>query len=461
MKKVALLIGVSEYEPGLNALPAALRDIEALQRVLRDPEMGGFDEVKTLSNPERQTMEFEIEALFEERTKSDLVLLFFSGHGIKPDANTLYFASRNTRKNASGDLIRSTAVEARFIHGIMNNSRAKRQTIILDCCYSGAFDPALQAKDNGSVNLQTQLMGAEGRVLLASSGSTEYSFAHKESDLSIYTRYLVEGIETGAGDLNNDGLVSVRELHDYAVSKVQETAPQMNPKIIALKDIGLDIVLSKARVTDPKLQYRKMASEYANTGTIQRTRLAILDTLRQQLGLTTGEAAEIEAEVLRPYQERLANQRRYRETLVTEAEHEYPLSASAIEDLNTLQKMYGLRDEDVLPIKKEVEAQFDQQAATYQQNLIQYEHALTDAIRQEFPFSQQIRQKLKDLHQSLGLRDEDISAIETPILATKQTEYERQQAAARQAAQKKWEQEQAAQKQREREQAAQKQRERQ
>ena len=34
MKKLALLIGVSEYKPGLAQLPAALADIAALERVL-------------------------------------------------------------------------------------------------------------------------------------------------------------------------------------------------------------------------------------------------------------------------------------------------------------------------------------------------------------------------------------------------------------------------------------------
>jgi uncharacterized caspase-like protein len=42
MTKVALLIGVSEYEPGLNRLPSAVKDVEAMQRVLAHPEMGGF-----------------------------------------------------------------------------------------------------------------------------------------------------------------------------------------------------------------------------------------------------------------------------------------------------------------------------------------------------------------------------------------------------------------------------------
>ncbi len=366
MAKVGLLIGVSEYEPGLNPLPAAVKDIEALRRVLQDPEMGGFDEVKTLANPEPHAMQLAIETLFDSRAKDDLVLLFFSGHGIKDDAGRLYFASRITRKNAKENLIRSTAVPASFVHDIMNNSRAKRQAIILDCCFSGAFDLGLQAKDDGSVDLRTQL-GAEGRVVLTSSSSTQYSFEQQGSDLSIYTRYLVEGIETGAGDINSDGFVSILELHEYAVSKVQEEAPAMTPKIIVIKDKGFEIVLAKARVADPKLKYRKAASRYANAGTIRPAGRAVLNTLRQQLGLTAEEAAAIEAEVLRPYQERLANLQKYRETLIAEAEDEYPLSEFAREDLNTLQQMLLLRDGDVLPIQQEIEARFTQQAEAKRQ----------------------------------------------------------------------------------------------
>ena len=185
MAKVALLIGVSEYAVGLNPLPAAVKDVVAFERILKDSEMGDFDEVKVLINPEPQAMQYEVETLFSGRSKDDFVLLFFSGHGIKDDSNNLYFATRITRKSAKGELIRSTAVPARFVHEVMNNSRAKRQAIILDCCFSGAFDPTLQSKgDDGSVDLQGQL-GAEGRVVLTSSSSTQYSFEQQGSDLSL------------------------------------------------------------------------------------------------------------------------------------------------------------------------------------------------------------------------------------------------------------------------------------
>jgi hypothetical protein len=35
MAKVALLIGVSEYEPGLNPLPAAVKDVAEFSKILR------------------------------------------------------------------------------------------------------------------------------------------------------------------------------------------------------------------------------------------------------------------------------------------------------------------------------------------------------------------------------------------------------------------------------------------
>ena len=42
MTNTALLIGVSEYPEGLDSLPSSMRDVEALQKVLEDPAIGGF-----------------------------------------------------------------------------------------------------------------------------------------------------------------------------------------------------------------------------------------------------------------------------------------------------------------------------------------------------------------------------------------------------------------------------------
>ncbi|MEH2014691.1 caspase family protein [Nostoc sp.] len=96
MAKVALLIGVSEYEPGLNSLPSAVKDVEAMQRVLVNPEMGGFAmaDITGLKNSQRQEIEDAIYHLFSNRQKDDLLLFYFSGHGIKDDKRKLYLSTR-------------------------------------------------------------------------------------------------------------------------------------------------------------------------------------------------------------------------------------------------------------------------------------------------------------------------------------------------------------------------------
>ncbi|AFY35721.1 caspase family protein [Calothrix sp. PCC 7507] len=216
-KKLALLIGVSQYETGLPPIPTAIKDVAAMQRVLQNPDLGGF-EVKTIENPDLITMQIAIEELFKNCEKNDVTLLFFSGHGITDDANRLYLTTCNTRIDA----FYSTAVSASNVKNIMQKSPSKWQVVILDCCYSGAFGLDWEPKPTSG-----------GCALLASSTAVRLSFEAEES--GIYTRYIVEGIETGAADLNKDGFISVDELNDYVQGKVQAEKPEMKPEMHPVK----------------------------------------------------------------------------------------------------------------------------------------------------------------------------------------------------------------------------------
>ncbi|MBP5973193.1 ABC transporter substrate-binding protein [Brasilonema sp. CT11] len=396
MAKFALLIGVSEYEPGLTPLPAAVKDVEAMQRILQHPEIGDFDQVKPLLNPERQAMEEAIETLFSGRQKDDLVLLFFSGHGIKDESGKLYFGTRNTRKTDKGELVRSTAVAASFVHDIMSNSRPKsrHQVVILDCCFSGAFAEGMSAKsakDDGFVDLKNQL-GQEGRAVLTSSTSTQYSFEQQGADISTYTRYIVEGLGTGVADRDQDGWISVDELHEYARQKVQEVAPAMRPEIYAIKE-GYKIKLAKAPIGDPKLIYRREVEYWVKggDGEISFTGRTTLDEKRNTLELSSEKTATIEAQVLEPIKVYKQKLQRYEQALRTEIEHGFPLSDRTHADLTRLQQVLGLRDEDIALVKAPIIA--EQQPST--------------------PVP-------TPLEQALGLTDEDIALVEAPIIAEQQ-----------------------------------------
>ncbi|MBE8968709.1 ABC transporter substrate-binding protein [Nostocales cyanobacterium LEGE 12452] len=357
MAKVALLIGVSEYEPGLTPLPAAAKDIEAIQRVLENPEIGGFDDVKVLLNPQRHEMEEAIGILFDNRQKDDLVLLFFSGHGIKDESGKLYFAARNTRKTDKGVPARATTVPANFVHEAMSDSRSKREVVILDCCFSGAFAKDMAAKDDGFVDVKNQL-GGEGRAVLTSSTSTQFAFEQQGVDTSTYTSYIVEGLETGAADRDEDGWISVDELHEYAAKKVQESTPAMKPEIYPVKG-GFKIKLAKAPSNDPKLTYLREVEYWVEggNGEISVAGRAALDALQETLQLSSEDAAAIETQVLAPIENKRIKLQRYELAFRDEIRQGFPLSDRTGANLKRLQQALGLRDEDIALIEAPIIAE--------------------------------------------------------------------------------------------------------
>ena len=347
MGKYALLIGVSTYGEGLQELPAAPKDVAALQEVLLNPQLGGFDEVKPLVNPTQSDMAREIELWFQGRQPEDLVLLFFSGHGVKDERRDLYFASASTEKQRN-HLLTSSATSAQFIHRCINRCKAKYQVLILDCCFSGAFGD-LVARDDGEIPLEEQL-GAEGRVVLTSTSAVDYSFEEKGTDLSIYTRYLVEGIASGAADEDGDGLISIDELHRFAKRKVQETSPVMSPTLLIPKGESYRIRIARAPQDDPKVKYRKEAERRVASGQFSIPAKRLLRLRRQELGVPDADAETIEAEVLKPFQEYQRKRQVYEETLQECLQAEAKLSPNVIKDLMDFRDHLGLRPEDVSAI---------------------------------------------------------------------------------------------------------------
>ncbi len=418
MAKFALLIGVSEYEPGLNPLPAAVKDLDAMQEVLLHPEIGNFaaSNIILLKNPNRQVMEESIEMLFANRHKDDLLLLFFSGHGIKDDTGRLYLGTSQTRKTLQGDLVRSSAVAANFVHENMSRSRSKRQVVILDSCFSGAFADGLAAKDDGTVDIRTQL-GGEGRAVLTSSSSTQYSFEQEGEELSLYTRFLIEGMKTGEADMDGDDVISIDELHEYASRKVRGVKPEMRPEIYAVRE-GFKIRLSKVPQGDPRQKYQKEVVRCGKRGELTIVSRSILDTWRVKLGLSAEEAKALETEVLDPYRQEFQQKlQQYQQVVFNILQGGKSIDDGTRQELQNLQQVLELRNEDTIPIEARVAADLK----TRKQNLKTYQEAFSEALRQEYPHSEATRSRLQQMQQQLELSDADVAPMESQITAEVET----------------------------------------
>jgi formylglycine-generating enzyme required for sulfatase activity/uncharacterized caspase-like protein len=356
--KHALLIGVSSYGEGLTPIPSARLDVEALAEVLRDPQLGGFpsDQVVVLQDPQRTPMERAVELLFANRDPEDLLLLYFSGHGFRDDQRQLLLSCSESRKfgegRERGKVQQSTTLRAAQLREYMKNS-SRYQLLILDCCFSGAFAEGMAAKDDGALHLED--FGGEGRAVLTSSASIETSSAPEAGEgLSVYTRFLVEGIRTGAADQQQRGFVDAEDLHLYVSRRVAEAAPAMTPQFFPTRS-GHRIRVCRVR-RDPTVGYRQLLEKLAAArgGELSVAGRVILKEWRANLAegeqISDAQAEQIEAEVLRPWREYAKKKADFAETvaaLVAEVDIRQGLSVADWAELRQLKDLWKLKQSDV------------------------------------------------------------------------------------------------------------------
>ena len=241
--RAALIIASYRYKDAdLRGLIAPAQDAEALARVLADPAIGDF-EVQTLLDEPSHRVSRAIEAFFADRKRDDLLLLYFSGHGIKDEEGRLYLSTADTQRK----LLRATAIPATFVNDVMRYSRSRRQVLLLDCCYSGAFARGMVAKTDGRIGT-IECFGGRGRVVLTASDAMQYAFegdkVRGKGVRSVFTQALVHGLETGKADLNGDGRISFDELYDYVYDRVSDQTPQQTPGKWALGVQG-EIIIAR------------------------------------------------------------------------------------------------------------------------------------------------------------------------------------------------------------------------
>ena len=219
-RRVALVVAVTDYvDASLRRLRAPAGDAADLRDLLADPEIGGFA-VTSVINEKAQQIRLAIEDFLAERSPDDVLLVYLSCHGLVDLRRRLYFAARDTIKNR----LAASGVEAHWLLEQLEDCRARRQVVILDCCFSGAFAQGSKGDDRPRDRRTAARRGA-GRVVLTASRGTEYSFegepVHGEDAArgSVFTGALVDGIRTGAADADQDGYISVDDAYTYAFDR--------------------------------------------------------------------------------------------------------------------------------------------------------------------------------------------------------------------------------------------------
>ena len=243
----ALLIATGDYgDEGLAALRAPAGDVDALAAVLEDEAIGRFEVSRLVDRP-TEALKMEIERFFADAKREDLLLLYFSCHGVLSQSRRFYFATATTALN----LLRATAIEDGFVNDVVQHCRARSVVLILDCCHSGAFGKGLAPKSAPTVDVEHRFEG-QGRVTLSASTALEYAFEESGSATeldpaaagSLFTRCLVEGLASGDADMDRDGSISVDELYDYVCQRMRDDAAHQTPGMAG--DVRGEIVIARS-----------------------------------------------------------------------------------------------------------------------------------------------------------------------------------------------------------------------
>jgi ubiquinone/menaquinone biosynthesis C-methylase UbiE len=279
MNRCGLLIANSEFPsaPCLAALVTPENDVSNLEDALRDKAKGNF-ELETLRNAASTDIRLKIDSTIRRAAQSDgLALIYYSGHGILDLEGHLYLAAADSREDTY-----VLSVGMREIVTSVRQHKPRRVIIVLDCCYSGAAGGEYETKGSTAPNLVEDLKGT-GVVIMTATSAIEKALGDRRSGFSVFTKYLVEGINTAIGKPVPRGKdpdvcvpVYVHELFGFVRKQMAAEPVPQTPHIWNIESTG-DVLFAEVRLRGTK--DRPVVGMRARWGVLREEKRAIFDLI--------------------------------------------------------------------------------------------------------------------------------------------------------------------------------------
>jgi len=254
-QRFAILIANSEFpkEPELNPLLFPKNDVKGLKEVLSSDKHGQFVNVLVLENATSYEARVEIERLFKNAHKDELILIYYSGHGKLGQQGQLHLATADTEIALLG----TTSIPMEEIKSLIDKSPSNKKVIILDCCNSGAA-----GKNFKGSCIDDQLHRISegcGTYIMTASSSIQPAIERQGDEYSVFTKHIINGIKSGEADIDEDGEITMDELYQYVYDNVRSECPQTPKKWEANVEGKLVIAKSdKIPREERRRQIRKM-----------------------------------------------------------------------------------------------------------------------------------------------------------------------------------------------------------
>ncbi|MCB1179225.1 MAG: caspase family protein [Leptospiraceae bacterium] len=229
-KRYALVIGINDYnDPEIPDLSKARNDAKALGKILK--ERGQFDEVDVMTDdidsknnlyPTKLNIMEKMESILNYSTPNDLIVFFFSGHGISDNNEKGYLVTVDT----VADKQYNTALKVDHLVERLKEFKIKKSLLILDACR----EVVKETKSTSQNRLKNQeFLEAESTAVFYSTAKGQFSYEDDQTDYGVFTKYLIYGME-GKADFNDDYVVTFGELASFVESGVNKWSRDRNKR---------------------------------------------------------------------------------------------------------------------------------------------------------------------------------------------------------------------------------------
>jgi hypothetical protein len=240
----ALIIGINNYLYAPK-LKYAISDAKAFAKLLI--EKYGFKAENVIQLYDDMATRENIMRAFDRLRASDIedrVLFFFAGHGITvplPDGREKGYI---LPYDGSLSELLTTAISTDQLNEISQLIRAKHVFYIMDACYGGLIFARAKPISAEAIDYVKVISTRKSRRALTAGGRDQVVLDTGPGGHSVFTYYLIDGLENMVADLNRDGIITSGEINEYVSPRVTaESNRTQTPEYgILAGDMGGDFV---------------------------------------------------------------------------------------------------------------------------------------------------------------------------------------------------------------------------
>jgi hypothetical protein len=237
VKVWAVIIGVGRYQH-MQTLKYTDDDAYRMYAFLKSPEGGAIpdQQIAVLIDEDatRSKMLRTMKQIFLKADDNDVVMLYFSGHGLEGSFVPSDF-------NGFNNLVKHTEITE-----IFKQSKAKHRIVFADACHSGSM---LAMRSTSKVqDTVDKYYGAfnnikGGTALLLSSKSEETSLEDSGLRQGVFSHFLMKGLK-GKADTNNNKIVTIKELYNFVHKEVTDyTMNAQTPNLSGNYDKNMPVAI--------------------------------------------------------------------------------------------------------------------------------------------------------------------------------------------------------------------------